>query len=178
MKAFKTYFLTRTLREKVLLLTIVGLALAVWLNSFAGRARAFVEANRSISAELREQALWLSRRGQISADEARAVGRLDPSKTLDGTQLLAEVNRMAADAGFVSNVQVDDVREDRTTQFVVHSLRFTVRKADYAALIRFYLTLQKRSPYIGLEQMTIQAEPANPAQLTALMKLTSVEVLK
>ncbi len=178
MNALKIYFLTRTLREKALLLTIIGLVLAVWANSFAGRARAFVSTNRSLSAELREQSLWLSRRGQISLDERKAVARLDPTQTLDGTKLLAEVNRMAAEAGFVSNVQVEDVKEERTTQFVVHSLRFTVRKADYPSLIRFYLALQKRSPYIGLEQMTIQAEPANPAQLTALMRLSSVEVLK
>lgn len=178
MSALKAYFLSRHLREKILLLGFLALALAAWFSSFADRSKGFLERYQSTKAELKEQSLWLGRRTQIEADAKKAIDRLDPSRTLDGTKLLAEVNRIAGDSGLASNVQADDTKDERSSQFAVHSLRFTVRRTDYPTLVKFYLELQKRSPYIGIEQFSIQSEPNNPAMLTALFRITSVEVLR
>jgi len=63
-------------------------------------------------------------------------------------------------------------------QFSVHTMQFNVPKADWEALKNFYFTLQARSPYIGIEQFTLQAERANPALLTAALRVSSVEIAK
>jgi hypothetical protein len=178
MSVLKAYFLSRHLREKILLLGFLLMAVAVWASSYADRLHLFMGRFSTTKSELREQALWLSRREQIELDAKRAISRLDPSSTLDGTKLLAEVNRIAGEVGLGSNVQADDTKDERSSQFAVHSLRFTVRRADYPTLVKFYLALQKRSPYIGIEQFSLQSEPNNPAMLTALFRITSVEVLR
>ncbi|MFA5264389.1 MAG: hypothetical protein WC378_11225 [Opitutaceae bacterium] len=178
MKVLKAFFLGRSMREKVILLAFLFLAVAIWASAFSTRAQSFVSVYRRTGGTLAEQGMWLGKRESIEANAKKAISQLDPSLTLDGTKLLAEVNRIAAQAGLTSNVQADDTRDEHTSQFVVHSLRFTVRKADYATLVRFYLDLQRRSPYIGIEQFALQAEAANPAQLTASLRLSSVEVIR
>ncbi len=174
----KAFFLTRLTREKFLVLAFLALVCAVWIGGFSKRAKAFTAGYASTGVELEEQQRWLSSKDQIEADAAKAIARLDPAQTLDSTKLLAEVNRIANEVGITSNVQADDTKDERSSLFALHSLRLTIKKADYASLVRFYVALQKRSPYIGLEQFSLQAEPNNAVQLTAMFRLTSVEVLK
>lgn len=178
MKSLKVWFLNLEARERMLLLVFLVLAFAVWASSFSGRAGSFVRSYRATSVDLEEHARWLGRRSLIEGDAMKAIAKLDPSQTLDGTKLTAEVTRLAALAGLTSNVQVDDTRNEPSSQFIVHTLRFSVRKADYVSLVRFYQELQKRSPYIGLEQFALQADPGNAATLTATLRISSVEVLK
>lgn len=180
MKAIKAFFLTRLLREKVLLLSFVLIALGVWGSSFLTRGTVFLREVRTMSGDLAEQNVWLTRRQSIENAAKQAIGRLEPGRTLDSTKLLAEVNKIASEAGLTSNTSVEDTRSEAepSGQFTVHSLRFTVRKADYGTLVKFYSELQKRTPYIGLEQFALQADRANPTQLSAVLKVTSVEVKK
>ena len=174
----KAYFLSRLTREKILVLALLLLGCCVWLGSTYKRARVFSTAYAQANRDLAEQATWLGSKDQIEADAGAAISRLDPARTLDSSKLLAEVNRLASAAGITGNVQADDTKDEHSSQFAVHSLRLTIRKADYASLVTFYVELQKRSPYIGLEQFSLHAEPANPSQLNAIFRLTSVEVLK
>lgn len=178
MKAIKAYFLTRLLREKLLLMALALILLGVWGSSYLTRAGVVVRDARALSGNLAEQSLWLARRQNIEAAARQAIGRLEPGRTLDSTKLLAEVNKIASETGLTSNTTVEDTRSEPepSGQFTVHSLRFTVRKADWATLVKFYTELQKRTPYIGIEQFTLQADRTNGAELSAVLKLTSVEV--
>jgi hypothetical protein len=47
---------------------------------------------------------------------------------------------------------------------------------DWGALKTFYLALGKRSPYIGIEQFSVQVDRANPALLNASFQISSVEI--
>lgn len=165
------------MREKFLILLFLLVAVAIWGSSFSGRLNTCVGAFQRTSSDLGTQAMWLGRRAQIEADAKKAISRLDPAQTLDGTKLLAEINRIASENGLNSNVTVDDNRDERTAQFAVHSLRFTARRADYATLIRFYQAVQKRSPYIGIEQFALGLDNPSSAQLSASFRFSSVEVL-
>ena len=68
--------------------------------------------------------------------------------------------------------------DDPGPQFIMHNLRFSVTKAQWEGLKDFYLKIQQRSPYIVLEQCTVQADRANPSQLSAVFKLRSIEVVR
>jgi hypothetical protein len=51
-----------------------------------------------------------------------------------------------------------------------------VTKVDWASLKQFYLALSKRSPYIGIEQFSLQVDRANPTVLNASFQISSVEI--
>jgi len=175
MKLLQAWFISRVAREKFLLLAFVLLGGASWASSLLGRGQVWYADFAATRSELDDQAFWLGRRASIEEAAKQAIARLDPAKTLNGTQLNAEINQIASVVG-LTNTQVEDLRNEPTSQFTVHSLRFTVRKASYATLVRCYQELQKRSPYIGIEQFSLQSERSNPSQLTATIKITSVEV--
>jgi hypothetical protein len=70
-----------------------------------------------------------------------------------------------------------------TAQFSVHTLQFTVNKVDYPSLVAFYLALQQKAPYIGVEQFIVQADKAMAEKgvsdsLNATMKISSVEIAR
>lgn len=175
----KAFFLSRLLREKILLLAFLLLICGVWANSAYKRSTAFSREYSGVALELKEQAAWLGSREQIEADAAHAISQLDPAQTLDSSKLLAEVNRLAAEVGITSNMRADDTRDEHSSQFSLHSIRVTLTKVEYSTLVKFYMALQKRTPYIGLEQFSLHAPQAsNPSQLTAMFRLSSVEVAK
>ena len=66
----------------------------------------------------------------------------------------------------------------RSGEFAVHTVQFVLPRADFEALKKFYLALSQRSPYIGIEQCTLSAERANPAQLNASLTVSSVEIVR
>lgn len=176
MSALKAYFLSRLMREKVLLLGFITLIVVVWFSSFTERARVFQRKFSETGAELQQQRMWLDSSPRIEAVSRQAVARLDPAKTFDSIKLHAELDELAKDAGI--SMRADDPRNEPSNYFNVHSLRIRISKVDYASLVKFYTELQKRSPYIGIEQISVQSEPNNPALLTAQLRVSSVEVLR
>ena len=60
----------------------------------------------------------------------------------------------------------------------MHTVQFNLQKSDWDTLKRFYLELTKRSPYIGIEQFSLTADRASPAQLNASLRVSSVEIVR
>ncbi len=171
----KTWFLARIAREKILMVVFVMAAAIIWLSSAAERLTGSTRDLRTVGAELDAQQVWLDNRQSIEGAAAVAVQNLDPSRTYDATALVAEVMALAGQAGLAVNT--DPPRTQRTSQFAFHTLQVTTRRADFAAVIRFYTALAERAPYLGLEQMTLQAEGGTGA-LNVRMQIASVELVK
>ncbi|HOG93997.1 MAG TPA: hypothetical protein PLE80_10530, partial [Opitutaceae bacterium] len=121
MKVLQAWFLSRVAREKMLLLAFVLLGVAIWASSLLGRGQVWYGDFAATRAELDDQAFWLGRRASIEEAAKQAIARLDPAKTLNGTQLNAEINQIASVVG-LTNTQVEDLRNEPTSQFTVHSL--------------------------------------------------------
>lgn len=175
MNALQAYFLSRLLREKLLLVTIMLLAALALLSNFSGRVAGAGRAGRATAVALADQQQWLANRATIEASAGQAVKNLDPARTLDDTQLVGELNALARAQGL--KFTSDTPRTERTGQFAVHSVQFNLLKMDWESLKRFYLELTKRSPYISLEQFSLQAERANANLLNASLKVSSVEIV-
>lgn len=174
----KTFFLSRQSREKILLLGLVLVAALWWLSSAIGRGSAFLGDFRSTTENLKMQKLTLDARESIQARATAAIQQLDPSRTFDTVRLQAELDAIATTAGIV-NKNIGDARTEKTAQFSINSAQITIRNTDYASVIKFYEELKKRSPYIGLDQLTLSpSNQANPAQLTLMVKVSSVEIVK
>jgi hypothetical protein len=173
----KAFFLSRLLREKILVLALTLLGAAIWLSGVAERVGAQVRAVRLTSTDLDVQQRWLLQRERIEKEATLAIEHLDPTRSLDSVRLQGELNTLARAAG-LANYDVSDSRTVRSSQFAVHSVQFSARNADIGTLIAFYQALALRSPYLGLEQFALASNRANPAQLTASWRVTSVEIAR
>ena len=173
----KAYFLSRLLREKILLLAFVLIGALIWLSGVSDRAGAQWRAFKATSTDLDVQRRWLLQRERIEKEAALAIEHLDPARSLDSVRLQGELNSMARAAG-LTNYDVSDSRTVRTSQFAVHSVQFSARNADITTLINFYQALAQRAPYLGLEQFALASNRANPSQLTASWRVTSVEIAR
>jgi hypothetical protein len=176
MRTLRAFFLSRLLREKLLLVTISVLVAVTLLMSFSKRAGAFGRRQRATTVALTEQQQWLQNRQAIERGAEAAVHNLDPARTLDDTRLVGELNELARSQGLRSTN--DTPQTVRSGQFAMHTVQFNLLKCDWEALKRFYLELTKRSPYIGIEQFSLQAERTNPAQLNASLRVSSIEVVR
>lgn len=170
----KTFFLSRLLREKVLLLGLVMLVAVTWLSSAIGRTTRFNREFRITSAELVGQQGWLDKHASIESEARAAIEHLDPTKTFDGVRLQAEVAAIANRTGVI-NFSADNVQSDRTSQFTKHWMQLQIRNAEYATLVKFYLELSKQAPYIGIEQFKLSA--SNFKHSTSI-RVFSVETAK
>ncbi len=169
----KSFFNTKSLRERVLILGFLVAGLVWWGSSALGRARQFSQEWSDINAELKTQREWLGRKDEV-AERMAAVGRkLDPSRTLNAAQAFAEINRLTHSM----SVEIGAQRTERSENFARHSLQFTNRKAGMDTLIPFYKELSARSPYLGIEQCSLSTDRAAPGQLNAVFRIYSVEVL-
>jgi hypothetical protein len=172
----KAFFLSRALREKLMLLGLVAIAAAMWLSTVSTRVRLLWIEARGTSAELSTQSRWLGERAQIEADAKAAIEHLDPARTFDSVRLQAELNDVARSVGISKETSIDDTQVNPGPQFSLNSVRFVIRNAEYGSLVKFYEELSKRAPYIGIEEFSIIANRANPSQLTASLRVSSVEI--
>lgn len=171
----RAWFLSRPAREKVLMVVFVLSGAIIWISSAGERLTGTTRDLRTVGSELDAQQVWLDNQQAIEAAAAVSVQNLDPSRTYDSTALVAEVMALASRAGLAVNT--DPPRTQRTSQFAFHTLQVTSRRADLAAVVRFYTSLTERAPYLGLEQLTLRAE-GNTGMLNINMQIASVELVK
>jgi len=173
----KAFFLSRLLREKVLLLAFVLIGAGIWLSSVSDRVGARWRAIRTTTTDLDVQQRWLSQRARIEKEAGLAIAHLDPSLTYDSVRLQDALKTMAR-AASLANYDVSDSRDQSTSLFAVHSVQLSVRLADIGSLVAVYKALSQCAPYISIEQFSLASNRANPAQLNISWKVTSVEIAK
>ncbi|HEX2854215.1 MAG TPA: hypothetical protein VHO24_13345 [Opitutaceae bacterium] len=176
MRSIRALFLRFSISEKTLLVVFALLIVVVWFLGFNRRAWKFKAEARATGSELALQQQWLDNRTAIEEAAKKTAARLDPAKTLDASALNATVVGLAAEAGLRSST--GDQREESTGQFNVHTLVMRIDKAEWAALSKFYLSLQSRSPYIGIEQCTLVPDRGSPGLTSANLRVSAPEVVR
>jgi hypothetical protein len=174
----KAFFLSRLLREKIALVGLIALAAAMWIFSVFGRGRLFSRDFSLTTTELTEQKHWLHERARIEREAKSAVEHLDPSRTFDKVRLQAELDAIARSVGLSKDTSIDDTQTSPGPQFSLNSVRFVIRNAEWPTLERFYNELTKRAPYIGIEEFSMLSNRANQSQLTASLRVSSVEIAR
>lgn len=173
-RTLRAFFLSRLLREKLLLVAFVLLGVLMWLSSFTRRTNKFWLEQRLTTATLADQKQWLNNKDAIEATERKAAASLDASKTLEATRLYAEVDRMAREAG-LGNTALSAQPDERGGLFPLHTLQVTITKAEWPPLLKFYESLLARSPYINIEQFTLRVTPPNHG---VSLRVSAVEIPK
>jgi hypothetical protein len=175
---FRAYFLSRALREKLLLVAFVAIGAGWWGSAFATRMGNFWREKRTITARLAEQTQWIKSRTVIEEAAQKTAASLDPTKTLNANQLITTVAQLATEAGLKSASTTGVGTTTRSGQFAIHSAEYAIRNADWETLTKFYMALQLRSPYIGVERFTLNATPNNDAQLNLVLRVVSFEIVQ
>ena len=177
-RTLRAFFLGRLLREKLLLVAFALLGVLMWLSGYSKRFGAFWREQHSTTVALADQQRWLDNRKQLEDAAKKAAGRLDASLTLDGTRLLAAVSALASEAGLRNTSSGTEQNDQSNGQIAIHTLPYTINRADYDSLKKFYVALSARSPYIGIEKFALNADRANPAQLNLAVTVSSVEIIR
>jgi len=172
----KSFFFSRLLREKLLITALLGLAAAVWFSHVSRSGRLFLADWRANTTVLKTQQQWIDNSAQIQVAATKAVDHLDPSRTFNGSRLLGELTSIADQVGVRSNTSGENLSPQTTGQFSVNTVKFSVRNVDLPAILNFHAELEKRAPYIGLEQFSLVANPSNPTLLSATLNVSSVEI--
>jgi hypothetical protein len=174
-RSLRAFFLSRLLREKLLLLAFIGIGTLWWLSAFASRASAFSREQRSTTAALAEQQLWLNDRAKIEAAAESAAARLDPARTYSASRLSTEIRNLASQAGLRSFNTVPQPSVPNV-QFSFHTLTFTASNVDWDGLKKFYQAVQTKVPYIGIDQFTLTL--GNNGTHSINMRISSVEIVR
>lgn len=169
----KNLLLRRTPRERVLILFFLFAAATVWLASAGSRLQEKWRVSRVTAADLAAQDLWLERRAAVEERARGAAGSLDSARTLDATRLAGEVSAIAGRLGLT--VTVEPPHTERTGQLAYHTVQVAFRRADLAALVKYYRELGQRAPYLALEKCLLDAGSSNPAEIDAVFSIFSVE---
>jgi hypothetical protein len=172
----KTFFFSRHIREKILLTTLLALVAIVWLGREVRNARAFWAEWRANAADLATQQQWIDNRASIETAAVKAIEHLDPARTFSSPRLLGELSAIADQVGVRNSTSSEILGTEPTSQFSVNTVQVAVRNIDLPALLGFYNELDKRSPYVGIEQFSLTVNPANPALVSVVMRVSSVEI--
>ncbi|MEO6001976.1 MAG: hypothetical protein ABIZ04_17770 [Opitutus sp.] len=176
MSALKRFFLSRLLREKLMLVLFVALVAIVWLVNFSSRtSRSWLE-YRTTRNELAQQKQWLASRESIENSAVQAVKNLDPAQTLDDTRLVGELQTLARDLNL--KFLNDAPQTERTANFAVHTVQVTIPRGEWEVLYNFYVAVARRSPYIGITQFSLAADRSNRQLLNASLRISSVEIVR
>ncbi len=100
---------------------------------------------------------------------------LEPSKTFDATSLVSAITGIAGRSQLPVNTE--SPRTQKSSQFAVHTMQVTTRRAELAKLIRFYQELASKAPYLGLEQISLQVDRSAPGLVNVTMQIVSVELV-
>jgi len=182
-RTLRALFLGCQLREKLLVVVFLAIAVVLWLSGFSRRGGQFWREQHRTTVDLADQAQWIAHSAEIESAAQKAASRLDASRTLDGTRLLEAVQKIAYDTGVRNTQSPSPSNPPGNGQFAIHTLDYTAQLLDpdvqknWDTLLAFYTALQKRSPYIGIEQFVL-APNANKAQLRLQLKVSSVEITK
>jgi len=102
------------------------------------------------------------------------IDNLDPQSILSGSLLVSELDSMARENGLSHSI--DSPRSDEGEVFISHTVNLNVQRADLASLVAFAEEVQARTPYMGLEEVSLSADRNRPDRLDARFRISSVEL--
>lgn len=171
----KHLFFSLQPRERFMALAALLIAVLLWSTSAWGRVSAGWDGWRLQEQEAVDQKATLAREREIRNATALAVQGLEAGQGYDQAKLVAETVTATQDAGLSANTEAP--KTAKAGKFAVHSLQFSCRKADMAAMLRLYENVKARAPYLALSQVSMTAERGGGGTVTFKATLTALELI-
>ena len=172
----KRLFLRLSVREKLLSLIFLLVILMIWGSSWMGRASAWNQSRQLAQTELTTQSQWLERSDFYAEGLARALERVDPSRTSSGSQLSGRIDAMLREAGLAGSADINPVRTREGEIFNDHNLRVRLSRISIGQLIDLNHLFSLETPYINLEGVRLSKNNRNPEQLDVRLEINSFEL--
>ncbi len=170
----KALFMRISRREKYMLVLFLLAVAIVWGGNLIDRAGALSQGFSSVGYLLEEQTIVLDNAEDIEARMRAGVENLDPERILSGTRLMNELDTIARSHGL--SREINPPRSDEGEVFFFHLVNVTVRQANIGSLMAFADDVQRRAPYMGLEEVSLTADRNDPRMLNATFRISSVEL--
>jgi hypothetical protein len=177
MKALKAYFLSLQGRERVMISALCVLAAAVALTFFTKKAAAFWRAESVKLTRIKQNDGVIASRDAVDKRARDASAKLVPGQSLNQVQLISSVNQLASGAS-IRNPGINGLPDETiaNSNLAIHSVRVTLNRVLWTNLRDFYLELQKRRPYITIDDMTVSMTDQRMGTHDVVMTLSSIEV--
>ena len=134
---------------------------------------------RSTARVLQNQQETIDHRVATDAALARAVAHLDPARTYNGGTLLGELSSITDQLGLSASSSSEIIGTERSGQLAINTVNCTVRNfkpPPSPTLNDLMAELDKRAPYIGIEQFMLNVAPNNA--ITVSLRISSVEIVR
>lgn len=174
-RTLRAFFLSRALREKLLIVAILGVAVVMSASAYSSRVSALWRAYSTTTAELTKQKNTLSQRATIEAVTQEAAAQMDPAKTLDLAELNIAISQFAQEAGITPNISPSGGALT-SGRFSVHPLTVGFANVNWNSFVDFYRKVQSRAPYIVVTELVFQPAANNSAQIRGSMRVQSFEI--
>jgi len=162
-----------TLRERSLLLCLLGLILLFWISALANTFKSIRQDLHSTSQELHEQQIYLSNKEVILQKLQKAKFHLQDDKTIGSDMLFTEMDSLARQENFTFDLS--SPQHEQNGLFTIHSIRLGIKQADLEEIIRFTQKIEQKSPYLNLTAFRITPIANKPLQLNAQLEVQSFE---
>ncbi|MCX6918160.1 MAG: hypothetical protein NTX41_02510 [Verrucomicrobia bacterium] len=162
-------------RERYMALAALAVAAFLWITSSWGRTRDGWAAWQTLESDAATQVAWLNKQAEIKAAADIAIQGLDAGRGYDSTRLVEEALSAAKDAGLSPTTEAP--KTQKSGKFAVHTLQLSCRRADLAAVVRFYQTISPRAPYIAINTLSLQSDRASSGTVTMVVTLSSLELI-
>jgi hypothetical protein len=166
----------RSLREKFLMLGFVLILLVIWTQSFLNRSGQWNDQRAIASIELLTQQQWLDRETQYAEQLAKALEKVDPSKTFSAAQLSGKVDALIREIKLESNADIDPVQTRNGEIFNDHTMRLRLKGISLAQFIVLNNILKKNSPYIEAKSIRITKNQRKPQEMNIRFEINSFDL--
>lgn len=171
----RAFFFRRNWRERILLLVVLTVAVAIWLFAVLGRARELRDRWRGTDTALTVQRDWLALAEANDAALQRRLGEIQMARSLNANQLAGQLDAVLRHHRFA--YRLDPPTTERKPPVAIHTLSLNLDKAELAAFGAFVDDLRTSLPLVNIEQVVLTPDRRNPAQLDVRLKLSGLELL-
>ena len=166
----------RSIREKFLLLGFFLIVLAMWTQAFLIRYNQWNDQRTTALIELQTQSQWLEREGQYAEQLAKALEKVDPSKTFSAAQLSGKVDAIIRKIKLESNADIDPVQTRNGEIFNDHTMRLRLKGISLAQFILLNNILKEYSPYIEAKSIRITKNQRKPQEMNIRFEINSFDL--
>ncbi|MFT3829534.1 MAG: hypothetical protein QM691_07495 [Opitutaceae bacterium] len=173
----RAFFFRRSWRERVLLLVVLTVGVAIWLASVLARGRALRERWDQTSLALGTQQQWLAVAPEKAQELQGRLAQVQQGRSLNANQLVGQLDAVIKRQR-IAAYRLDPPTTERRPPVALHSVAVTLDKTELAALGAFVDDLRASLPLVNIEQIVVTPDRRNPAQLDVRLKLSGLELLQ
>jgi len=162
-------------RERLLVILLLAVVAGLWISSFASRYSSWSARRASVAVEAERQDRWRSQAGEIEIRLANGLAQVQGGRSMGSAQFAGALDALVRKHRF--SFRLDAPSTERRLPVAIHTITLSLEKAEIGAIVAMVSELRSTMPLVNIEQLTLNADRRNPAQLDARLRLSALEIL-